>query len=470
MRPEDELEETEKKTAEEAVEKAAEETAEEAVEEAGEEAPEETASGGKKNYWWLALSFLFLFLAGGGYYALTSMGKEAQKLAGGDSYNQLSSNSAAYNRGSLEKADNYFSSDEEDPLSSRAEVAASAAATEKRRAHANRALAASGGDAGPGSSGYAGGGEEDEEDYDSRAGAGRRGAFEGKLEARASGLGGLRGAGAAKTASGFNSGGEQSAGGAGVTAGRPSVQRETAAGAPKKAAPGGVLSALKGAFRASLYGARIASKDSARHWMARTFDAAGDVNTALEYDEKMKASLDRIDPNSIPKFLRDQDITASDAKSLGVAEVGKPKMDVEGTKEALKNDKDYQSRKMMQDMASAAMNPLGNFVGANTGRAATPSEEEASEEDRNVTGFSSPEDEAAFREISLQEYMNTSDNWCCPNAQCCCLPQNTVTTTNTNLNCPMYGPFLPNDPCAAGFYNTSLVGDFPPPNMSQMPA
>ena len=255
-----------------------------------------------------------------------------------------------------------------------------------------------------------------------------------------------------------------------MTAGRPSVQRETGAGAPRKAAPGGVLNALKGAFRASLYGARIASKDSARHWMARTFDAAGDVNTSLEYDEKVKASLDRIDPNSIPKFLRDQDITASDAKSLGVAEVGKPKMDVEGTKEALKNDKDYQSRKMMQDMASAAMNPLGNFVGANTGRATTPSQEEASEEDRNVTGFSSPEDEAAFRELSLQEYMDTSDNWCCPDAQCCCLPQNTVAPTNTGLNCSVYGPFQPDDPCAAGFYNSSLVGDFPPPNMSQMPA
>jgi len=469
MRPEDELEETEKTADEEAAPTSAEETAEDAVEEVVEEAPEEPEAGGKKNYWWLALSFLFLFLAGGGYYALTSMGTEAQKLAGGAGYTQLSANSAAYTRGSLEKADNYFSSDEEDPLAARGEVAASAAAADKRRSLEARAQAASGGGSGSSSAGAAGGGSEGD-GVAPQAGAARRGAFEGKLEARVSGLGGQRGGGAAKSSAGFNPGGDQSAGGAGVTAGRPSVQRETGAGAPKKAAPGGVLSALRGAFRASLYGARIASKDSARHWLSRTFDASSDVNTSLEYDEKMKASLDRIDPNSIPKFLRDQDITASDAKSLGVAEVGKPKMDVEGTKEALKNDKDYQSRKMMQDMASAAMNPLGNFVGANTGRASTPSEEEASEEDRNVTGFSSPEDEAAFREISLQEYMDTSDNWCCPNAQCCCLPQNTVTPTNTNLNCPMYGPFLPNDPCAAGFYNSSLVGDFPPPNMSQMPA
>lgn len=463
MRPEDELEESEKKTAEKAAEKAAEEAAAETAEEAGEEATEEPEAGGKKNYWWLALSFLFLFLAGGGYYALTSMGKEAQKLAGGDSYNQLSANSAAYSKGSLEKADNYFSSDEEDPLAARAEVAASVAALDKRRAMENRGMAASGGGAGSGSAGYAGGADGDEEGA-FQAGAGRRGAFEGKLEARISGLGGLRAGGAGKSSSGFNPGGEQSAGGAGVTAGRPSVQRETAAGAPKKAAPGGVLNALKGAFRASLYGARIASKDSARHWMARTFDAAGDVNTSLEYDEKMKASLDRIDPNSIPKFLRDQDITASDAKSLGVAEVGKPKMDVEGTKEALKNDKDYQAKKMAKDMASAAMNPIGNFVGANTGRSLTPSEEETDEEDRGVTGFASPEDEAAFGEISLQEYVNTSDNWCCPSGQCCCLPKAD--------NCPLYGPFLPNDPCGAAIYGgaSPLVGDFPPPNMSKMPA
>jgi len=459
MRPEDELEETEKKTAEEAASKAVEATAEEAAEEAQEDA----GAGGKKNYWWLALSFLFLFLAGGGYYALTSMGKEAQKLAGGDSYNQLSSNSAAYSRGSLEKADNYFSSDEEDPLSARAEVAASASAADKRRALEARALADSGGGAGSGFASVAGGGGEGGEEYSAQAGAARRGAFEGKLEARISGLSGQRGGGAAKSSAGFNRGGEQSAGGAGVTVGRPSVQRETGAGAPQKAAPGGVLSALRGAFRASLYGARIASKDSARHWLSRTFDASSDVNTSLEYDEKMKASLDRIDPNSIPKFLRDQDITASDAKSLGVAEVGKPKMDVEGTKEALKNDKDYQSRKMMQDMASAAMNPLGNFVGANTGRAATPSEEEASEEDRNVTGFSSPEDEAAFREISLQEYIeSTPNNDCECDGPCCCLPKAN--------NCPLYGPFLPDDPCGAAIYNTPLVGDFPPPNMSVMPA
>lgn len=465
MRPEDELEETEKKTAE----NASDEAVEAAVEEAGEEAPEETESG-KKNYWWLALSFLFLFLAGGGYYALTSMDKEAQKLAGGDSYNQLSANSAAYSKGSLEKADNYFSSDEEDPLSARSEVPASASAEERRRAIAARGMAASGGGAGSGSAGYAGGGADGEEGSP-QAGAARRGAFEGKLEARISGLGGLRGAGAPKSSSGFNPGGEQSAGGAGVTAGRPSVQRETAAGAPKKGAPGGVLSALKGAFRASLYGARIASKDSARHWMTRTFDGTGDVNTSLEYDEKMKASLDRIDPNSIPKFLRDQDITASDAKSLGVAEVGKPSIDVEGTKEALKNDKDYQAKKMAKDMASAAMNPIGNFVGANTGRGLTPSEEAADEEDRGgVTGFASPEDEAAFKEIAVEELVSVegygAECGCTKQAPCCCLPQNTAAK-----NCPLYGPFLPNDPCGAAIYGgaSPLVGDFPKSNMSQMP-
>jgi len=461
MRPEDELEETEKKTAENASKEAVADT----VEEAGEEAPEETESNGKRNYWWLALSFLFLFLAGGGYYALTSMGKEAQKLAGGDSYNQLSANSAAYSGGSLEKADNYFSSDEEDPLAASA-VTASAAAADKRRALADRrSMAASGGGTGSGSAGYAAGGEEGGEEELQQAGASHRGAFEGKLEARISGLGGQRGPGAAKSSSGFNPGGEQSAGGAGVTAGRPSVQRETAAGAPKKASPGGVLNALKGAFRASLYGARVASKDSARHWMARTFDAAGDVNTSLEYDEKMKASLDRIDPNSIPKFLRDQDIAASDAKSLGVAEVGKPKMDVEGTKEALKNDKEYQAKKMAKDMASAAMNPIGNFVGANTARSGTPSDEETSEEDRGVTGFASPEDEAAFGEITLSEYIESNPNNDCEcDGPCCCLPKTD--------NCPLYGPFLPNDPCGAAIYGgtSPLVGDFPPSNMSVMPA
>ncbi|MCM2266450.1 MAG: hypothetical protein NDI60_01600 [Elusimicrobiales bacterium] len=430
--------------------------------------PQEEAVGagekGRQNYWWLALSFLFLFLAGGGYYAMTSMKTQAQKLVGGENYSQLSANSSVYSGGAgLKRMDNFFASDELDPLAAEA-VASSTEAAGASGADLKLAAAGGGMGSGPSAGGTGAGPEQDP----GAAKAKPRGSVWDALKSRLSpgasaGLGGQGGAGATKTVA---TRGLEAYQGGGAGSGKPSVQSETAAaGSPKKGAGGGVLDSLKGVFRASFYGARIASQDSAKGWIARSFDATPEYGTSLQYDEKMRAKLDKVNPNSIPKFLRDQDVSAAEAKTLASAEVGKPKLDAEGTREALKNDKDYQARKAAQEMAGAAMNPLGNLVGGNTGRSGVNTAR-GDTEDAGFQGFSSPEDEAEIKEIITEQGVKPSGNGeecgCSASAPCCCLAPSAATG-----NCPMYGPFLPNDPCGAGF-TTGPVGDFPPSNTTTM--
>jgi hypothetical protein len=450
-----------------------------ATEEQESEEVEETetpAEERSRKYWWLSLAFIFLFLAGGGYYALSTMGTAAHKLAGGENYSQLSANSAVYSgKGALQKSDNYFSADEPEAAAAadgaKAAGASGAAAAEAAKLKAaDKKLAASDGASGGAVSASV---QEQEEEGKQPEGASgmaalAAGTFSGKLEARASGLPGHRGAQASATTSHREVAAFE---GSGPAAGKPAMQSETArAGAPKKGGAGGVIDALKGAFRASFYGARIASHDSARSWIAKTFDATPEYNTAIEYDEKMRAKLDRIDPNSIPKFLREQDVSAAEAKTLASSDVGKPSVDVEGTKEALKNDKDYQSKKMAADLAKGAVNPMGNlFKGGDTGGG---EESPGANTSKGVMDFASPEDEAAFQSVALTEFVEVTgaseedygkECGCTKTAPCCCLPQNTVTSS-----CPKYGPFLPDDPCGAAIYGP--IGDFPPVNTDVMPA
>ncbi len=126
-----------------------------------------------------------------------------------------------------------------------------------------------------------------------------------------------------------------------------------------------MLSSLKGVFFASLHGARIASQDSAKTWIAKNFDNVPEYDTALQYDENVRAKLDKINPNSIPKFLRDQTVTADDAKRLYASDVNEPEVDKPDTKEALKEDTAYQRKKAFSDMAGGMLN--GMYAGLGTG-------------------------------------------------------------------------------------------------------
>lgn len=81
------------------------------------------------------------------------------------------------------------------------------------------------------------------------------------------------------------------------------------------------MSLLKSTFKTTIMAARDASNDTARAWTSKAFDYAPDIKQTIEYDEKLRASLDRINPNSIPAFLKDPSLDPESMKSLKVSEV-----------------------------------------------------------------------------------------------------------------------------------------------------
>ena len=51
------------------------------------------------------------------------------------------------------------------------------------------------------------------------------------------------------------------------------------------------MNALKSAFKANLYGARLSSQDAAKGWIAKSFDATPEAETSIEYDPVEKPAL-----------------------------------------------------------------------------------------------------------------------------------------------------------------------------------
>lgn len=78
---------------------------------------------------------------------------------------------------------------------------------------------------------------------------------------------------------------------------------------------------LKSTFKTTVMAARDASNDTARAWTSKSFDYTPDIKQTIEYDENLRASLDRINPNSIPAFLKDPALDPESMKSLKVSEV-----------------------------------------------------------------------------------------------------------------------------------------------------
>lgn len=385
----------------------------------GEQEPveQETAEEKKsKNYWWLSLGLILLLLAGGGYYALTGMRQAAHKLAGGSDYDQLSANSSIYDGGTgAAKNGNYFPLDEET-----AGPAAGGAKTDRINSSLIRTreeLVADASAARPAPTAAVKGEDGSSSAEASGAAQGAQAAMGEKLQARASFSGGAMGSKGAKGSPLSSAGAAAAFQGNGTAVGKASEQRETRAGTPKKAGRGSVMESLKGAFRASFYGARLASQDSAKSWIARSFDGSPEATTAIEYDEKMRAKLDRVNPGAIPNFLREQDVSAAEAKRLTASDVSKPSMDKEATKEALAEDKDYQKKKLAKDFSSSMLNGL--FAGVSGGG--------SPEGDDDGAGvFSDPEDERAILEEELQDWVDTNgfggECGCSAEAPCCCMP------------------------------------------------
>lgn len=315
------------------------------------------APGGKpKARWGLTLLLLLVFLAGGGFYALNSMKDAAQRLAEDANKGELSDDSlysAAGREGGRQET--VFATQEGAPPS---QAPAGSSLNAKltpgwvKEIADERDRAAASARAGGGS-----GGEQEEQAPAARGGTAASGQHGGD------GLGGrLQAAAGFKPSSrGSNTppvGSKVEMQPGSVASNIVQTQKEAKAAAPKQAGRGGVMEALKGAFRASLYGARIASQDSAKSWVAKAFDASEEASSAIEYDAKMKKELDVVNPNSIPKFLREQDISAAEAKTLTAAKVSKPEVDKDGTKKALKEDKDYQAKNMGKQAADGVLNGL----------------------------------------------------------------------------------------------------------------
>ena len=261
----------------------------------------------------------------------------------------------------------------------------------------------------------------------------------------------LKGAAAAR-----NAGGSARAGGGAASA------RVVNSGANRSSGAAGgarnsVMEALRSAFKANIYGARLASQDAARMWTSKTFDATRDSSLSLEYSENLKAKLDRVNPDSIPDYLRAQNLDATNARSLGVSKVGDPFLDREGTKEALREDKDYQRDKLTRDFMAAVFDPLGPFggvgakfnpsSGGSSFRTSGPSElrttapEERSgpelpiPEEKSAgaasgrgggSSFSDPETERELKEIVQEDLVDSGDFGgecgCTAENPCCCLP------------------------------------------------
>lgn len=352
-----------------------------AAEEEGKE--EEVQEEGKKNYWWITLALLFLFLAGSGYLFLASSRTASQKMAGSENVNQYASEGPATGAGAAaaRKADGFFASDEAVPSRVQAsgsalndklkpgwvkEMAAEAAAASSRTGTAAQGEAVV--PEGRGSSG-------------APAQAPQGGlTMASRLQARAS-FGGAAGASAPKAAA---MGGPEAFQGNGAVVGKASVQRQTAAAAPKKGMGGSVMEALKGSFRASLYGARVASQDSAKSWIAKSFDASPDYDTAVQYDDDVRAKLDKVNPNAVPHFLREQDISSEEAKTLQVSDVGKPIVDHDAEEAALREDKEFQKRTAGASLSGSMINML--FAGLEGGMGGSSDATTNTSDSRAVTG------------------------------------------------------------------------------------
>ncbi|OGR78001.1 MAG: hypothetical protein A2X32_11855 [Elusimicrobia bacterium GWC2_64_44] len=418
-----------------------------AAAEAEAEARETGAEKKEKRFWPAALALMLLVLAGGGYYALTGLDDTAHKLGGGSDYDRLSANSDVYDgtAGRGAKNSDFFPLDEEG-----ARQAAYKAEGDAKLDRMNPAVIRGKGQLAAEASVSAGSPDIPQplEDVHESKGVPREEPQEGGMAEKLKGKAYFAAGPGGKRSKGQSVGGNTAAfEGTGALAGRASLQRETSQAKPRQAGKGGVMDSLKGAFRATFYGARLSSQDSARSWVSRAFDATPEAGTAIEYDEKMRSKLDRVNPDSIPSFLRDQDVNSAEAKRLATSEPGKPKLDKEGTYEALQKDKGYQQQKLASDFGNSMLN--GMFAGiSGTGGGNQPDPEV----------FSDPEDQNDFNSLGLGEYLESQGNGeecgCSAGSPCCCLPQDYFASQQDQggTNCPTYGPFLPNDPCGAAIY------------------
>lgn len=390
--------------------------------------PEEAGTGAEKKerkYWPLALGLTFAVLAGGAYYAATGLSDTAHKLGGGSDYEKMAAENAVYSGKARGRPGDVFAVDGEASSSQAAESSQSALnpalvpTREELVAEANGSPAAGGGAA------------------QVRQGASADAAMPRPGAGAAGGGAGLSMAGRLKAAASLSGGGgaalsKSSGGGAasvfarnGTAVGRASAQSQTAPSSSKKGGRGGVLESLKGAFVASLYGSRLASNDAAKAWVSKAFDASPDADEAIAYGDQVRAQLDKVNPNSIPRFLKEQDLSADGARTLMPSDVSEPKMDKQATDTALNEDKAYQRKKMLQDFSSSMINSIFAGVSGDDPASKTKTVDDGTGGSQTYKLFSSPDDQQTYDDMQLQQYVDAygygGECGCTQEAPCCCL-------------------------------------------------
>ncbi|MBU2529798.1 MAG: hypothetical protein KKD35_02060 [Elusimicrobia bacterium] len=377
----------------------------------------------KKSLWWLQLSFLFLFLGGGGFYAYVNMNKEAHKLVGGDKYADMSESKIYNSKVSDSKRNFFFSSEEEDLSNSNSASKSSPApftALEKKELEKGSSkISGMDGDDSV---------ENSKENYStaqraSSSGGNVSNSLKQRLAIKKDRVFSGKGTGA-KTSGSFltSSKGEVS-----IKENEETTDKKGKTVAAKKTS---VMEVLKQTWKTGIYGARDASRDAAKSWIARTFDNVAPSRYSLEYEENVKKDLDRIAPSSIPGYLRDMDVNKSSAKKLGIKDVGTGELDLEGTKEALDKDVKYQAAKTANDLSGGMVNSMFSGMdfgeGAIGGDAMDEEDKPDSEDDNRAMPMSEPED---YPELFEEEMMDFGGGGGCGEecgctcaAACCCLP------------------------------------------------
>ncbi|MCG2725767.1 MAG: hypothetical protein L6420_05850 [Elusimicrobia bacterium] len=374
-----------------------------------------------KNLWWLQLSFLFLLLLGGGFYAFITMGDVAHKLVGGDNYNDMSEHSRIYGSAVLSSERNIFFTSEESLFNDSADNKSSLSSSDFFKGKG--AVGASSGDAGVSEKNFNKNSEEGDSGNVKSSLA--RGHFSNSLERRLpikkSNI--FSGKGSDSKTSGAFSGSNKS-----VVSSKEVKQKSAKGGETGANNKTSAMQALKKTWKMGIYGARDASKDAAKNWIARAFDNSVSSEYSLEYDEKMKRQLDIIDPKSIPDYLRDTDVNQSSAKSLGIKDVGAPELDKDGTKKALDSDVKYQAAKLANDASKGMLNSL--FGGMDFGGDQSPAYQDiggdamALEDIDEVNTMSDPNEPPQLNDSEIMDIGGGCGEECgCSCATpCCCLP------------------------------------------------
>lgn len=332
-------------------------------------------------YWKAQLLILFIFLSGFAFLAYFMLGKQAHKLIGADSYSELSRNSYG-EKSIVKKIISYFTGEE-------------SASVEKRSGDGfsfeNSSVAA----AGSLEQGVSGQDTQSSSNQVTFASQGSSLSSGSRLASSLSGSLASASSGKSKTELSNFSGDSKNLA-VKVSAAEKANFKNGLARQQRPSA----LDALKGAWKASLYGARLSSQDAAKSWTARAFDSSPESESSIQYDERMKAKLDRLNPNAIPQYLKDQNIEMDALSSAKPSDV--PEFDKDNSK---KEKELNASREMREKLAEQMSSGLFNSM---YGNSSDNSQESESKDDDSLVsslGIDKPESKASLGStVTTDEY------------------------------------------------------------------